>query len=159
MASKRITHVKSPLVLVCSKGVEKLFSGSNTSWVRAHCANGILAHRSLRDETVVINKSLAKVLFTSNCSHKSFPFSREAKRNKSLSIRNIALSQVFWQNPKWNWSTINFCVHRTQLIFLTVTAQAWRPRYFCTSQVTHLFHVWHKGSRGETNYWYSISSI
>ena len=97
MASKRITHVKSPLVLVCSKGVEKLFSGSNTSWVRAHCANGISAHRSLRDETVVINISLAKVLFTSNCSHKSFPFSREAKKeqvSKYQKYRLISLTSL-----------------------------------------------------------------
>ena len=47
---------------------------------------------ALRDETVVIYKSLAKLLLTSNCSHKSFPFSKRAKRNKSLSIRNIAIS-------------------------------------------------------------------
>ena len=84
MASKRITHVKSPLVLVCSKGVEKLFSGSNTSGVRAHCANGISAHRSLRDETVVINISLAEVYYslqTALISHSRF---QERQKGTSL---------------------------------------------------------------------------
>ena len=36
--------------------------------------------------------SLAKLLFTSNCSHKSFSFSKKAKRNKSLSIVRPCLS-------------------------------------------------------------------
>ena len=81
MVSK-LTHVKSPLVLVCSKDVDKLFSGLNilndSPW-----SNGISAHRTLRDETEVRYISLAKLLFTS---HKSFPFSKKGKRNKSLSI-------------------------------------------------------------------------
>ena len=86
MASKRITHVKSPLVLVCSKDVEKLFSGSSTSWVRAHCANGISAHRSLRDEIVVINISLAKVYYslqTAPISHSRFQERRKGREQVS----------------------------------------------------------------------------
>ena len=123
MVSK-LTHVKSPLVLVCSKDVDKLLGGLNISWMTVHGANGISAHRSLRDETVVRYISLAKLLFTS---HKSFPFSKKGKRNKSLSIA-WSLYQVFWWNPTWNWSRINFCVYRTQVIFLTLTL-AWRPRW------------------------------
>ena len=53
MASK-LTRVKSLVVLVCSKGVEKLLGVLNICRMRAHGANGISAHRSLRDETVVM---------------------------------------------------------------------------------------------------------
>ena len=161
MASKRLTHVKSPLVLVYSKGVEKLLSGLNVSWMRAHCANGISAHRSLRDETVVIYIyiSLAKLSFTSISSHKSFPFSKKAKRNKSLSIVRLYLSiNSFGKIPREidHQSTPAFLELKWSF-FKTVT-MVWRPRYSCTLQLTHFFHVWDKGFRGETNYWCSISS-
>ena len=85
MASKRITHVKSAVVLVCSKGVGKLLRGSNISWMRAHCANGILAHRSLRDETVVIYISLENYysLQTAPISHSRFQERRKGREQVS----------------------------------------------------------------------------
>ena len=80
-----LTDIKSPLVLVRSKGVDKLLSGLNICGLGAH---GPVAYQPipLRDETAAMYESLAKFLPTSICSHRTFPFSKKAKRNKSLTI-------------------------------------------------------------------------
>ena len=80
-----LTDLKSPLVLVCSKGVDKLLSGLNICGLGAH---GPVAYQpiSLCDETAVMYVSLAKFLPISICSHRTFPFSKKTKRNKSLTI-------------------------------------------------------------------------
>ena len=83
MVSK-LTHVKSPLVLVCSNGVDKLLSGLNISWMAAHGANGISAHRSLRDETVVIYIYLWQNYYSLLSPHISH--SRFRKRRKGTSL-------------------------------------------------------------------------
>ena len=58
MASN-LTDIKSPLVLVRSKGVDKLLSGLNICGLGAH---GPVAYQpiSLRDETAAMYVSLAK---------------------------------------------------------------------------------------------------
>ena len=80
-----LTDIKSPLVLVRSKGVDKLLSGLNICGLGAH---GPVAYQpiSLRDETAAMYVSLAKFLPISICPHRTFPFLEKAKRNKSLTI-------------------------------------------------------------------------
>ena len=86
-----LTDIKSPLVLVCSKGVDKLLSGLNICGLGAH---GPVAYQpiSLRDETAAMYVSLAKFLPISICSHRTFPVFEKSEKEQVFNYHSISLT-------------------------------------------------------------------
>ena len=106
MASN-LTDIKSPLVLVRSfKRCRQIAQWFKHLWTGSPWSHGISAHISLRDETAAIYVSLAKFSSTSPCSHRTFPFSKKAKRNKSLTIAPQSLTGLL-VNSQVKFDNIN----------------------------------------------------